>query len=87
MSETPKEYKIIKNFIDTEKMSLEGYLYFLIRIPKNFIEWFLRYIPEQIKKKKRRRKKKTKKQKKTKKKRKHKKENTKKKTQKKIIYF
>ena len=48
MIEPPKEYQIIKNYIDKEKMPLSGYIYFLIKIPKNFIEWLIRYLPGPI---------------------------------------
>ena len=36
MIEPPKEYQIIKNYIDKENMSLSGYIYFLTKIPKKF---------------------------------------------------
>ena len=45
MHNTPKEYQIIKNFIDQEKMSVSGYMFFFLRIPKDIIEWFIRYLP------------------------------------------
>tara|TARA_B100001059_G_C17689319_1_gene504079 strand:- start:309 stop:995 length:687 start_codon:yes stop_codon:yes gene_type:complete len=45
MNQPPKEYKIIKEYIDTEKMSLKGYLFFFLRIPKNIFEWLIRYLP------------------------------------------
>ena len=48
MNKIPEEYKIVKKFIDEEKMSLSGYLYFLIRIPKNIVEWLLRDLPGPI---------------------------------------
>ena len=48
MIEPPKEYQIIKNYIDKENMSLSGYIYFLTKIPKNFIEWLIRYLPGPI---------------------------------------
>ena len=45
MHKPPKEYEILKNYIDEEKMSVSGYIYFFLRIPKNFIEWFIRFLP------------------------------------------
>ena len=48
MNKIPEEYKIVKKFIDEEKISLSGYLYFLIRIPKNIVEWLLRDLPGPI---------------------------------------
>ena len=48
MIEPPKEYQIIKNYIDKEKMPLSGYIYFLFKIPKDFVEWLIRYLPGSV---------------------------------------
>jgi len=48
MNKPPEEYYIVKKFIDEEKMPLSGYFYFLIRIPKNLIEWLIRDLPGPI---------------------------------------
>ena len=48
MYKAPKEYFIIKDYIDNEKMSLQGYVYFFLRIPKDFIEWLIRYLPGSV---------------------------------------
>lgn len=45
MTKAPKDYYILKKFIDEGKMPLSGYFYFFIRIPKNFIEWLIRDLP------------------------------------------
>ena len=48
MYKPPKEYFIIKDYIDNEKMSLQGFVYFFLRIPKDFIEWLIRYLPGSV---------------------------------------
>lgn len=45
MYKPPKEYFIIKDYIDNEKMSLKGFLYFFFKIPKDLIEGLIRYLP------------------------------------------
>lgn len=45
MTQAPKDYYILKKFIDEGKMPLSGYFYFLIRVPKNLIEWLIRDLP------------------------------------------
>ena len=46
MYKPPKEYFIIKDYIDNEKMSLQGVYFFLI--PKDFIELLTRYLPGSV---------------------------------------
>ena len=45
MIQPPKDYYIFKKYIEEEENSIGDYLYFLIRLPLNAIEWFLRNLP------------------------------------------
>ena len=48
MNKPSKEFFIFKRYIDDEKNNFSDYLYLLVRLPLNLIEWLIRYLPGPI---------------------------------------